>query len=614
MPGGVTVVGMMLKAVPPWMRPIVTTAESRGEISRDTMDWSASTTAPPRGSDRRSRGASRRGRRGRRSRSSNSSTAAMSAPRLRPIFPTGSVFQRCSPNAASTPSSAPSLHAGLARRRGPPRRADRESAGRGRGGVGSAARPRRADRHVAVVAAGVHAAGDLRGERLAGRFLERQARPCRRGAGGARPGGSGVGEDSGLADAGARREAEAARGGRRSTPAVRAPRTRARGGAWKSRRVVDETSSNSSRRKPARSFSTHAEARPEARRRSMNPAVTSSSRPSSTATSSTCFRRARPGDRRDGSLRRGARRADRRARRSATLLETLARSIRRRARLRARQRDRLLDRLLRAGGRAAAAKSSTPTANRRTPARRRDTWSGSGLLDRVVSQASATPPKPSRRRPASSTSSSSTSTRTATRGRSRPRRRACVAAASSSPTTCSGPGKVVDPNSEDNATEGIREFNRRLFALPDFRSVIVPLRDGVAIARKAGVRPMADAAPDLPDAVPPVFAGGAETWTSSRAPCSFRRSWIPTRTSRPPGAKSRRSRGPGPRAARRRGDGRRRRSAQVLFDEEGFGGDSESYDEPSNSSVARVLVAAPGHADHAVDRRRSRSRGWPACG
>ena len=45
-------------------------------------------------------------------------------------------------------------------------------------------------------------------------------------------------------------------------------------------------------------------------------------------------------------------------------------------------------------------------------------------------------------------------------------------------------GKVVDPAVRDAATEGIREFNRRLFARRDFESVIVPLRDGVAIARK----------------------------------------------------------------------------------------------------------------------------------
>lgn len=45
-------------------------------------------------------------------------------------------------------------------------------------------------------------------------------------------------------------------------------------------------------------------------------------------------------------------------------------------------------------------------------------------------------------------------------------------------------GRVADPDVRDTATEGIREFNRRLFARTDFRAVIVPLRDGVAIARK----------------------------------------------------------------------------------------------------------------------------------
>ena len=42
------------------------------------------------------------------------------------------------------------------------------------------------------------------------------------------------------------------------------------------------------------------------------------------------------------------------------------------------------------------------------------------------------------------------------------------------------------PDVRDRATEGIREFNRRLFARADFESVIVPLRDGVAIARRIG--------------------------------------------------------------------------------------------------------------------------------
>jgi len=45
-------------------------------------------------------------------------------------------------------------------------------------------------------------------------------------------------------------------------------------------------------------------------------------------------------------------------------------------------------------------------------------------------------------------------------------------------------GKVVDSGVSDPATEGIRQFNRRLFALQEFKTVIVPLRDGVAIARR----------------------------------------------------------------------------------------------------------------------------------
>ena len=45
-------------------------------------------------------------------------------------------------------------------------------------------------------------------------------------------------------------------------------------------------------------------------------------------------------------------------------------------------------------------------------------------------------------------------------------------------------GKVVDTGVRDPATEGIRVFNRTLFSLREFRSVIVPLRDGVAISRR----------------------------------------------------------------------------------------------------------------------------------
>ncbi len=45
-------------------------------------------------------------------------------------------------------------------------------------------------------------------------------------------------------------------------------------------------------------------------------------------------------------------------------------------------------------------------------------------------------------------------------------------------------GKVVDPNVSDAATEGIRQFNRRLFSLQEYKTVILPLRDGVAVARR----------------------------------------------------------------------------------------------------------------------------------
>ena len=100
--------GMMLNAVPPWIEPMVTTAASSGEISRDTTVCSASTMraaatmgsavscgaapCPPRPSTSISKW----------------STAAMSAPRLMPILPTGRGLQRWRPNAAPTPSSTPS--------------------------------------------------------------------------------------------------------------------------------------------------------------------------------------------------------------------------------------------------------------------------------------------------------------------------------------------------------------------------------------------------------------------------------------------------------------------------------------------------------------------------
>jgi caffeoyl-CoA O-methyltransferase len=45
-------------------------------------------------------------------------------------------------------------------------------------------------------------------------------------------------------------------------------------------------------------------------------------------------------------------------------------------------------------------------------------------------------------------------------------------------------GGVVDPRAADPATEGIRVLTRSVFADPDFVSTIVPLRDGVLVARR----------------------------------------------------------------------------------------------------------------------------------
>jgi predicted O-methyltransferase YrrM len=45
-------------------------------------------------------------------------------------------------------------------------------------------------------------------------------------------------------------------------------------------------------------------------------------------------------------------------------------------------------------------------------------------------------------------------------------------------------GRVTEPPKDDN-TRGILEFNRTVFGSPDLFAVIVPLRDGVAICRKA---------------------------------------------------------------------------------------------------------------------------------
>jgi caffeoyl-CoA O-methyltransferase len=45
-------------------------------------------------------------------------------------------------------------------------------------------------------------------------------------------------------------------------------------------------------------------------------------------------------------------------------------------------------------------------------------------------------------------------------------------------------GRVTEPPKDDN-TRGILEFNRTVFGSPEIFSVIVPLRDGVAICRKS---------------------------------------------------------------------------------------------------------------------------------
>jgi caffeoyl-CoA O-methyltransferase len=45
-------------------------------------------------------------------------------------------------------------------------------------------------------------------------------------------------------------------------------------------------------------------------------------------------------------------------------------------------------------------------------------------------------------------------------------------------------GRVLDPVVTDAATRGVREFTRAVFADPDFTSAIVPLRDGVLVARR----------------------------------------------------------------------------------------------------------------------------------
>jgi caffeoyl-CoA O-methyltransferase len=46
-------------------------------------------------------------------------------------------------------------------------------------------------------------------------------------------------------------------------------------------------------------------------------------------------------------------------------------------------------------------------------------------------------------------------------------------------------GRVTEENAEDKDTSAIQKFNQRLFAMKDFFTTILPLRDGLAVAVKA---------------------------------------------------------------------------------------------------------------------------------
>lgn len=46
-------------------------------------------------------------------------------------------------------------------------------------------------------------------------------------------------------------------------------------------------------------------------------------------------------------------------------------------------------------------------------------------------------------------------------------------------------GQVADMNAKDKDTRAIQEFNQRLYAMKDFFTTILPLRDGLAVAVKA---------------------------------------------------------------------------------------------------------------------------------
>ena len=45
-------------------------------------------------------------------------------------------------------------------------------------------------------------------------------------------------------------------------------------------------------------------------------------------------------------------------------------------------------------------------------------------------------------------------------------------------------GRIADTKATDSRTKAIQEFNRALYASPDFYTTILPVRDGVAVALK----------------------------------------------------------------------------------------------------------------------------------
>jgi predicted O-methyltransferase YrrM len=46
-------------------------------------------------------------------------------------------------------------------------------------------------------------------------------------------------------------------------------------------------------------------------------------------------------------------------------------------------------------------------------------------------------------------------------------------------------GRVTQANPKEESTRAVLEFNRRLYAMKEFFTTILPLRDGLAVAVKA---------------------------------------------------------------------------------------------------------------------------------